>query len=803
MTAYGTFDDARREYVITNPKTPVKWINYLGTLAFGGYVDHTGGMALCKGDPSLNRITRTVPQFPASDFRGSTLYLRFPQEGGYKVFSAFFTPTLDRFDRFECHVGMGYSRLVTEFYGLRTDALIFVPLGEARVIWLVNVTNVGNQPRTVDAVPVVEYSHFDALKQFTNADWVPQTVQSQAHQVEDHLILTQYAFMFKEARVNYFTADLPVASFESERRRFLGENEYGSWAGPLGLQQAQLSGTEARRGDNIGALLIPLGTLRPGETRRFVTQLGQEASVEAALPGIRRYWQPGAAEESFAALGAFWDDYLTPIQVSTPDPALNSMLNVHNVRQCHVTKNWSRYLSLYQLGLGTRGLGFRDSSQDIMGVVAHMPQEARAFITQILHVQRQDGSAMHQYNPLTMEGQIGDAAEDPDRLHYYSDDHLWIILAACAYLKETGDFGLLDEAVPYYEKDRAGQPLESGTVLDHLLRGIEFTRTHTGQHGLPLLGYADWNDTVNLLPGAESFFTANLYGVALRELIALAEFRGEPALAARLEPYYEAMKQRVNEHGWDGEWYIRYFDPAGQPVGSSRNPAGKIYANGQSWPVLSGFATPQRAAQALDAVRQHLNTARGIKLSAPGYNGYDPAIGGISTYPPGAKENGGIFLHANPWVIIAETILGRGERAYDYYRRINPAARNDQIDEYECEPYCYPQNILGDDHPLFGLARNSWLSGTASWMYQAGTQYILGVRPTYAGLRVDPCIPAAWGVFSVRRRFRGATYVIGVSNPRRVNQGVASVTVDGIPQAGSVLPIFAAGGTHRVEVVMG
>ncbi|HEX2905800.1 MAG TPA: hypothetical protein VHO69_02995, partial [Phototrophicaceae bacterium] len=541
----------------------------------------------------------------------------------------------------------------------------------------------------------------------------------------------------------------------------------------------------------------------PGETKRVITQLGQAPSVERALPQIRQYWDETAVDQAFAELHAFWEKYLDTITVQTPNTSLNSMLNVHNVRQCHTTKNWSRYLSLYQLGLGSRGIGYRDSMQDIMGVVAHMPDEARAFLKQILSAQLRAGYANHMYFPLTMQGAMGEVEDMPERPQYYSDDHLWGVLATCAYLKETGDFALLDEIVPFYDKDRAtGQALESGTVLEHLVRAVEFTRGDVGAHGVPLAGYADWNDTVNLHRGGESLFTANLYGVALKELIGLAEYRGDTAMAEKYAAYYDDMKARVNECAWDGEWYVRYFLPNGEPLGSQQNPAGKIYTNGQSWPVLSGFATPERAEMALESVRKYLNTAHGIKLSAPGYNGFDPTVGGISTYPPGAKENGGIFLHANPWVIIAETKMGRGDRAFEYYNQINPAAKNDIIDLYECEPYCYPQNILGDDHPQFGLARNAWLSGTASWMYQSGTQYILGVRASYSGLELDPCIPAAWEQFTMRRKYRGALYVITVTNPNHVNQGVKSVVVDGKPITGNIVPVFADG-THTVAVTLG
>jgi cellobiose phosphorylase len=482
---------------------------------------------------------------------------------------------------------------------------------------------------------------------------------------------------------------------------------------------------------------------------------------------------------------------------------MNHMLNVYNPRQCHVTLQWSRYLSLYQLGFGARGIGFRDTSQDAMGAVAHAPGTVRGLLLKLLHVQRRDGSAYHQFNPLTMVANEGDSREVEEGPHYYGDDHLWIVLAVSAYLKETGDLALLDEVVPYYDKDRDERPLEHGTVLDHLRRALAFTQANTGAHGLPLLGFADWNDPTNLPAGAESLFVANLYGRALLEMIDLTRHLGDVAAAERCRQDYDEMQARVHQHAWDGGWYVRYFDPAGRPLGSHANTHGQIYANGQSWPVLSGFATPDRARLALDALRARLNTPRGIKLSAPGFNGYDPSVGGISTYPPGAKENGGIFLHANPWVIIAEAMLGDGDRAFEYYDQINPAARNDDVDRFECEPYAYPQNVLGDEHPQFGLARNSWLTGTASWIYQAATQYILGLRPRHDGLEIDPCIPAAWDRFRVTRRFRDATYDIEVENPDHVCRGVRTITLDRRPLTGTILPLPNGARHYRVHVVLG
>jgi cellobiose phosphorylase len=801
---YGHFDDDSREYVITNPRTPVKWINYVGTLAFGGIVDHTGGALICRGDPALNRITKYIPQLPSSDFKGTTLYVRFKQAGGYRVFSPYFCPTLDPYDRYECHVGLGYTRIISEFYGIRTDATMFVPQGDARFITDIQITNVSDRPVEIDAIPVVEYTHPDALKQFTNADWVPQTMQSRAvRDVHGLIVLAQYPFMHRDTQVNIFTSSRPASSFESDRRRFLGDNEYGTWANPLSLRQPELGNHEALRGDNIAALLHHLGTVQPDETVRLITQLSQDVSIEQALPAIRRHRDPAQVERALTEMADFWDAFLSRLQVETPDVHVNSLLNIHNPRQCHTTMNWSRYLSLYQLGLGARGIGFRDSSQDALGILVSMPEAGKALIRKLFQVQKRDGSAMHQFNPLTMIANEGDSREVEGAPTFYGDDHLWIVLATTAYLRETGDLAFLDEVIPFYEKDREGRPLESGTVRDHLRRAIEFTRDNVGIHGLPLLGFADWNDTVNLQAGAESLFVANLYGKALLEIIRLARYLGDARSTAEYTIGYEAMKQRVNEQAWDGGWYVRYLNADGTLIGSHVNAQGQIYANGQSWAVISGFASRNRAAAALDAVYRRLNTCKGVKLSAPGYNGFDPAKGGITTYPPGAKENGGIFLHANPWVIIAEAIVGNGDRAFEYYGQINPVARNDAVEEFECEPYVYPQNILGDEHPQFGLARNSWLSGTASWAYQASTQYILGIRPTYEGLRIDPCIPREWDGFRVSRMFRDSTYQIDVKNPDHVCKGVRSIWVDGTAVRGNVVPIFEDGQVHRVELVLG
>ena len=806
---YGHFDDEHREYVITNPKTPVKWINYVGTLQFGGFLDHTGGSQLCKGDPALNRITKYIPQLPAGEFKGETAYVRVRKNGqsakDAKIISPYFVPSLVEPDSFECRVGMYYTRWLCTYGSVKFDILAFIPRGGSELIRQYTVTNTGKEALKVELVPVVEFSHFDALKQLTNADWVPQTMQSHSIETKSgNAAIAAYAYMKRDTGVNVFSANVKASSFETDRKRFLGDNEYGTWQNPLSLKNEELSSINAVRGDTIASFILPMGEIAPGKSSTVITQLTQVDRLDLAAAATEKYTTEEAVKKAFDELSSFWDKYLSVIKVNTPDAAFNSMLNLHNPRQCFTTKTWSRYLSLYQLGYGSdRGIGFRDSSQDVMGVIPQIPDEARELIEKLLSVQSTDGSAYHQFNPLSMIAGRGDSMEYEDRPHFYSDDQLWIVLAVSAYVKETGDYDFLKKQIPFYEKDKNEKPLESGTVYEHLQRAVKFTHENCGKHGIPLLGFADWNDTVNLPAGAESLFTANLYGWALLELAELADFRNEKENAEKWRKWYGEMKTKVLDSAWDGEWFVRYFDDKGEPFGSAKNEYGKIWLNGQSWTILSGFAAgTDKGRKAMDSVKKYLATDKGIKLSWPGYKGYDREKGGVTTYPPGAKENGGIFLHPNPWAIIAETILGDGDQAFTYYQRINPAAKNDSIDEYECEPYCYAQNILSNEHPNFGLGRNSWLSGTSSWTYQASTKYILGIRPEHTGLRIEPCIPKAWKGFTVERTCRGAIYKITVKNTSGVSKGVKSIKLDGKAVDGTIVPWQKSGTTHTVEVEM-
>jgi len=801
---YGYFDDARKEYVLLNPATPIKWCNYVGTLDFGGIVDTTGGTVLCKGDPALNRITKYISQMPASDFKGSTVYICIREKDKSRILSPFVVPTCTIWDKWECRIGLSYTKWIVEGFGLRVKVTVFVPSKSRTLIQDITVENISNKAMEVDVVPVYEFSHFDALKQLTNADWVPQTMTLEAHKESSgHVILEQYAYMKKQYAVNYFTANKPADSFDGDRKAFLGLNEITGWACPYTLHKGKLTNSTALRGDNIAAQMFKFKLARK-KSGRVVTQLGQEKSIDAAKSSIKKYRNLKNVDKAFAELTNFWNNYLNALQVATPDASFNSMVNIHNPRQCHTTKYWSRYLSLYQLGFGSdRGIGYRDSSQDLLGVMSHMPEEACLLAENLLSVQLEDGNAMHQYFPSTMEANEGDSREKEDHPKYYGDDHLWIVLTVASYLKETGNLKFLSKSIPFYNKKKDIKHREKGSVLEHLKRSLAFTWKDRGRHGIPHLGFADWNDTVNLPTGAESIFNASLFAKALLEMIDICEAIRDKKLVEQYKKWYEEIKIKVNKTAWDGQWYVRWFDEKGKALGSSKNKVNKIDSLGQSWPIISGIASPERAKIALKSVYNLLNTKNGIKLSWPGYKGFDPHVGGVSTYPPGAKENGGIFLHANPWVMIAETIVGNGDRAFQYYNQINPAARNNgRIDEFESEPYCYPQNILGNEHKQFGLGRNAWLSGTSSWTYQAATQYILGVKATIKGLSINPCVPKSWKEFSIKRKFRGSVYEISVKNPRGVSKGVKSIVIDGREIVGNVLPILP-GKKHVVKIVMG
>jgi cellobiose phosphorylase len=792
---FGFYDDAAREYVVTDPRTPTKWVNYIGTLDFGGFVDQTGGLNICKKDPANNRITGYKIDTPQNAMRGNTLYCRIKNaDGTYAVLSPFFTPTLTPYDKFECRMGLGYNKWLVRMNGLEFEIKMFIPAGASQVVTDVKVRNISAPADAqVDVIPLVEFSHPDALKNLTNADWVPQTMKGKA--VGN--VITQYPHMAEGRRANFMTANRPMDSFTTDRNKFLGSHGYGTYAEPGGLAEDHLDNYQALRADNgnsIAAILYRLGSIAQGQESRIIIQLGQNTSVEAAADSIARLQDPENVDAAFAALHASWRGYLDHLRdVETPDSALNKIVNTLGPRQNHATFFWSRYLSLNQLGYGgDRGIGVRDTNQDLMGVLPYMPDKAREMIEKLLSVQRFDGSSMHQFNPLTMKASIGEGQAGSEQ-DFYSDDHLWNVLSVVEYVKETGDTAFLNKVIGYYDEGTGEK--KSGTVLQHLHRALAFTPGNLGRHGLPKLGWADWNDAFNM-EGSESVFSACLYGKALLEMQELMDVLGDVKSAQGYAEEYDRIKKSVNKHAWDGEWYVSYIDKDGKLVGSKKNEEGQIYLYTQAWAVIAGFASPDRAARAMKSVQEKLDTKHGIKVMTPAYKKTQPGIS-ASTYTPGLKENAGIFLHPNPWAAIAETMLGHGERAVQIIDRINPLKQD--TNTYECQPDVFVQNMASDEHPQFGLARNPWLSGTVSWVNQATTKNILGIRPTYKGLMIDPAIPESWPGYTATRVFRGVACHIRVERGDGANR---VMLVDGKPVAGNVVPTTFFSGKNEVQIVV-
>lgn len=756
---YGFFDQDKKEYIITNPYTPTPWINYLGGGDYGGIISHTAGGYSFDGDPRYKRVLRYRYNAIPEDQPGRYIYIRDNKSENY--WSASWQPVKRDYDYYKCYHGLGYTAIEQKVDDIKTSITYFVPGNHSMEIWWLRVKNHSAQQRDLGLFTYAEFSFFDAVKDQQNLDW---TQQIQQGDFEDNIIYWN-AFM-KYWDYIFMTSSMPVSSFETSREAFIGS--YRDLSNPVVVERGYCDNNEARRANGAGVLNNNI-TLEAGEEKEIIYLLGTTPDKDISKKEIGNFLKVDRVKREFVNLKKYWDKYLNKCQVETPDDEMNLMLNTWNPYQCKTTFNWSRFVSLYQLGIN-RGMGFRDSAQDILGVVHSIPDESKELIIKLLKCQHSKGNAYHLFYPLTGEGSIGEAGEDGS-VDWYSDDHLWVILSVTAYIKETGDLAFLEELVPYVDSKK------KASVLRHLCQALEFTESHKGKHNLPLAGFADWNDTINLDHGngtAESVWTGMLYSYVLKEMIDLLQYIKQEELADKYNDYYRKQIGDINKWAWDGSWYLRAFDDNGQVVGSSKCESGKIFLNPQSWSIIAGITAKENRKKLLENVKKYLNTEYGVVLLYPAYHEYDKSKGGITTYPPGAKENGGIFLHTNPWVMIAEAIEGNGEQAYQYYRQVLPPCRNEIADIYEVEPYVYCQNILGKEHPQFGLGRNSWLTGTAAWMYRAAVYYILGIRPDYDGLIVDPVLPSEWNGFKVRRVIRNKILKIEC-----IRKGEKSIEING------------------------
>jgi cellobiose phosphorylase len=806
---YGYFDDRNREYVITQPDTPLPWINYLGCQAYFGIISNTAGGYSFYRDARLRRISRYRYNNVPFDLGGRYIYLR--DEESNEFWSPSWQPTQSDILEYTCRHGMGYTTIGSSYKGIEAHTRYFVPLDENLEIWQLTVSNHRSTRATLKGFASIEFCLWDAQDDATNFQRNFNTGQVE---VEDGVIYHKTEYRERRNHFAYFGCSAP-SRFDTQREAFLGR--YRGWDRPKTVEAGELTNSIAHGWSPIGAHQVNI-ELEPNETVQFVFVLGyHENPVEKKFdppgsqiinkrtvkPVLAKYLNPVGAEAAFKKLQQHWESLLGVLQVNTPDAHTNRMVNIWNAYQCMATFNMSRSASFYESGIG-RGLGFRDSNQDLLGFVHMVPSRARERILDLAATQLPSGGAYHQYQPLTKRGNndIGGG---------FNDDPHWLIVGVSAYLKETGDWSILDEPVQYDNEAGSEQPL-----YEHLQRSFNYTLARLGPHGLPLIGRADWNDCLNLncfsdTPGqsfqtttnkegkvAESVFIAGLFVYAGRELAAIANKRGLEVDVSKYIGETEKMLAVINEHGWDGDWFLRAYDDFGAKIGSKECEEGRIFIESNGFCALAGIGLEDgKALKAMNAMREHLATPHGIVVQQPAYSRYYLQLGEISSYPPGYKENAGIFCHVNPWVMIGETRLGRGDAAYDYYMRINPSAREEISDLHRCEPYVYAQMIAGKDAPTFGEAKNSWLTGTAAWNYYAISQWILGIRTSLDGLEVAPVIPTSWPGFTAKRVFRGVTYSITIQRKGPGNS--ISLTVDGESITGSVIPLPTDG---RKEVTV-
>ena len=815
---FGHFDDAQKEYVITSPRTPLPWINYLGCENFFSLVSNTcGGYSFYK-DAKLLRLTRYRYNNVPLDSNGHYYYIK---DGG-TVWNPGWMPTKTELDSYECRHGMGYSVFKGSKNGLTAELTDFVPMGSTCEINKLTLKNTTTDTKEFSVFSYVEFCLWNAMDDMTNFQRNFSTGEVEIHADGSQLF---HKTEYRERRNHYavYAVNAPVAGFDTDRDSFLGA--YGENSAPAVVTNGESKNSVASGWSPIGSHHLKV-TLAPGEEKTYIFVLGYvenpvaekwigrpEDGVINRAPAdalLAKFDTTEKVDAALADLKAYWNNLLGHFTISSSEEKLDRMVNIWHQYQCMVTFNMSRSASYFESGIG-RGMGFRDSCQDLLGFVHLIPDRARERILDIAATQFEDGSAYHQYQPLTKKG-------NADIGSGFNDDPLWLIAGAAAYIKETGDYSILDEMTPY-----DSDPSKATDFMEHLRRSFNYTVKHLGPHGLPQIGRADWNDCLNLNcfseepgesfqtfgpsegPNAESVFIAGMFVKYGKDYVEICKHRGLDAEAKEAEEAIHKMEATVLDAGWDGEWFLRAYDHYKNKVGSKECEEGKIFIEPQGFCVIAEIGLKEgNCLKAMQSVEKYLDTKYGIVLLQPAYHRYHVELGEISSYPPGYKENAGIFCHNNPWISIAETVVGRGNRAWQVYTRTCPAYIEDISEIHRTEPYVYSQMIAGKDAPNFGEAKNSWLTGTAAWTFLDVSQYILGIRPDYDGLVIDPCIPSHMDGFTAKREFRGVTYHIAVKNPSHVEKGVAKTIVDGKEIAGNMIPAADVTGSDvNVEVIMG
>ena len=814
---FGHFDDAQKEYVITSPRTPLPWINYLGCENFFSLVSNTcGGYSFYK-DAKLLRLTRYRYNNVPLDCNGHYYYIK---DGG-TIWNPGWMPTKTELDSYECRHGMGYSVFKSSKNGLTAELTDFVPMGSTCEINKLTLKNTTTDTKEFSVFSYVEFCLWNAMDDMTNFQRNFSTGEVEIHADGSQLF---HKTEYRERRNHYavYAVNAPVAGFDTDRDSFLGA--YGENSAPAVVTNGESRNSVASGWSPIGSHHLKV-TLAPGEEKTYIFVLGYvenpvtekwigrpEDGVINRAPAdalLAKFDTTEKADAALADLKAYWNNLLGHFTISSSEEKLDRMVNIWHQYQCMVTFNMSRSASYFESGIG-RGMGFRDSCQDLLGFVHLIPDRARERILDIAATQFEDGSAYHQYQPLTKKG-------NADIGSGFNDDPLWLIASAAAYIKETGDYSILDEMTPY-----DSDPSKATDFMEHLRRSFNYTVKHLGPHGLPQIGRADWNDCLNLNcfseepgesfqtfgpsegPNAESVFIAGMFVKYGKDYVEICRRRGLDAEANEAEEAIHKMEATVLDAGWDGEWFLRAYDSQSAKVGSKECEEGKIYIEPQGFCVMAEIGKEEGLAEkALDSVHKHLETKYGIMILQPAYTRYHLELGEISSYPPGYKENAGIFCHNNPWISIAEAVLGRGDLAFDVYRKICPSYIEEISDVHRTEPYIYSQMVAGADAARFGEAKNSWLTGTAAWTFVNLSQALLGIQPEYDGLVVNPCLPKAFGDLQIKRRYRDAEYYIDIRKPDGVEKGVAWMEVDGEKIAGNQIPLIPGKKEYHVTVQMG
>ena len=809
---YGYFDDNAREYVITTPETPLPWINYLGCKDFFGLISNTAGGYDFYKDAKLLRLTRYRYNNVPYDTGGRYYYIK----DGDTVWNPGWQPTQTPLDEYTCRHGLGYSVLTGKKNGLKAELLAFVPLNDSCEINRITLTNESDSEKKIDLFSFIEFCLWNAEDDSTNFQ---RNFSTGEVEVIESTIYHKTEYRERRNHFAVYSVNRPIAGFDTDRASFTGF--YHGLHNPDVVLEGKSKNSVAHGWAPVGSHHLEV-TLGAGESYSAIFVLGyceNPVAEKFEAPGIinkkpanellAKYKTDAQVDAALKELKDYWSGLLSVYSVKTENEKLNRCVNIWNQYQCMVTFNMSRSASYFESGMG-RGMGFRDSSQDLLGFVHLIPERARERILDIANTQFEDGSAYHQYQPLTKTGNLGVGSG-------FNDDPLWLIAGTSAYIRETGDYSILDEMCDFDNNSELAAPL-----MEHLRRSFHYIVTHKGPHELPLIGRADWNDCLNLncfseTPGesfqttgpsegpvAESVFIAGLFVKYGKEYAALCRHRGLEDEAADCEKEIAKMVEAIETAGWDGEWFVRAYDAYSKPIGSHVCEEGQIFIEPQGMCVLGGVGVDNgKAVQALKSVEERLDSKYGIMLNQPAYTKYHLELGEISSYPPGYKENAGIFCHNNPWIACAETMVGHGSRAFEVYKKTNPVFLEDIGEIHRTEPYVYCQMVAGKDAPTFGEGKNSWLTGTAAWTFTTISQYILGIHPDFDGLRLDPCIPKEVSEYTVTRKFRGKEYHITVKNPSHVEKGVAKLLVDGNEIAGNVIAPELGGSDVTVEVILG